>query len=155
MSKRRSTNSVLILVVLSVTLLFTSCSSSRQESVESQSPAGTPPSSTTASTSEQDVRAILEAFLKAWHKGDRAGMLHYATPDAIDNFDNVNSDDPQQLTYELVWSDQCLLGPMASGTCEFLVHKPGPGHALIYSLHYLSTPEGLKIDQILPGGDAG
>jgi hypothetical protein len=93
----------------------------------------------------QDVRAVLEAFLKAWHEGDRAGMLHYATPQAIDNFDNVNSDDPQQLTYELVWSDHCLLGPMASGTCEFLVHKPGPGHALIYSLHYVSTPEGLKL----------
>jgi hypothetical protein len=116
--------------------------------------AGSANSSPSASTPapQPDVRAFLAAFLADWHARDRTGMLRRATSDVVD----------QQVppvthgeTYRLAWSHACDLGPLGSGHCEFLAMENPHSFAMIYVIHYVVTPAGLRIDRLVPGGDAG
>lgn len=99
-----------------------------------------------------DVHAFLTAFLTDWRARDRTGMLRRATPDVVD----------QQVppvrkgeTYRLAWSHACELDPLGSGECQFLANENPHSFDVIYVIHYVVTPAGLRIDRIVAGGDAG
>lgn len=99
-----------------------------------------------------DVHAFLNAFLADWHARDRTGMLRRATPDVVE------SEIPPVAKgegYQLAWTRACELDPLGSGECRFLAREDPRSFDIIYSIHYIVTQAGLRIDKISPEGDAG
>lgn len=99
-----------------------------------------------------DVHTFLEAFLKDLRMRDSTGMLRRATPDVVKQYAGQK---PNGGAYRLAWSNNCRVDALGSGSCEFLLTESATAHALIYIVHYTTTPDGLRIDKIFPGGDAG
>ncbi len=58
-------------------------------------------------------------------------------------------------TYRLAWTHACELDPLGSGECQFLINDDPRSYDVIYMIHYVVTAAGLRIDRIIPGGDAG
>lgn len=112
---------------------------------------------TAATASNEDAAALLIGFGKAWETADWGQMETMASGQVVDVakewYQEGGSIEITQDNLNLIL-DGCWESAPGATSCDVL-YAPSDGHGLIFSVVYVDTADGLRVDDLVFGGDAG